>query len=108
MEIREMKYDEIINAYQMADYEGWNIGKTDHKTISDKSGFFALRIDGDIVAVIACIKYGISYAHIGLYIVKEEYRGKGHGFKLWTHALETIKGRNIGLDSTMLQISRLQ
>ena len=101
-----MKYDEFIIAYQIAHYEGWNIGKNDHKTIVDKSGFFALRIDGEIVAVIACIKYGISYANIGLYIVKEEHRGKGYGYKLWTFAMDTVKGRNIGLDSTMLQISR--
>ena len=106
MEIKEMKYDEFIYAYQMAHHEGWNIGKNDHKTIADKNGFFALRIDGEIVAVIACIKYGISYASIGLYIVKEEHRGKGYGYKLWTFAMETVKGRNIGLDCTMLHISR--
>ena len=106
MEITEMKYDEFIVAYKIAHSEGWNIGKQDHKTIVDKSGFFALKIEGDIVAVIACIKYGISYANVGLYIVKNDYRGKGYGYKLWNTAMETVKERNVGLDSTMLQVSR--
>ena len=106
MEIQEMRYDEFSTAYQIADSEGWNIGKNDHKTVVDKSGFFSMKIDGEIVAVIACIKYGTSYANIGLYIVKKECRGMGFGFALWKFALDTVKDRNIGLDATMLQISR--
>ena len=106
MEIVEMKYDEFIIAYQIADSEGWNIGKNDHKTVIDKSGLFAMKIESEIVAVIACIKYGVSYANVGLYIVKKEYRQKGYGYKLWQYAMITANGRNIGLDSTMSQISR--
>ena len=101
-----MKYDEFIIAYEIAHLEGWHTGRNDHKTISDTTGFFSLRIDGKIIAVIACIKYGTQYAHIGLYIVKKEHRGKGHGFTLWKFAVDSIKGRNIGLDANMIQIPR--
>ena len=52
MKIEEMKYDEFIVAYRIAHSEGWIIGKNDHKTIVDKSGFFALKIEGDIVALL--------------------------------------------------------
>ena len=106
MEIQQMKYDEFVVAYDIAHLQGWHTGKNDHKTITDIDGFFSLRMKGEIIAVIACIKYGVSYAHIGLYIVKEEYRGKGFGFTLWKFAIESIKGRNIGLDANMNQISR--
>ena len=101
-----MTYDEFIIAYQIADSEGWNIGKNDHKSVIDKSGFFAMKIDSEIVAVVACIRYGVSYANVGLYIVKKEYRQKGYGYMLWQYAMKTCGGRNIGLDSTMSQISR--
>ena len=101
-----MSYNEFITAYQIADSEGWNIGKNDYKTVVDKSGLFSMKIDGETVAVIACIKYGASYANIGLYIVKKEYRGMGFGFALWKFAVDTIKGRNIGLDANILQIPR--
>ena len=101
-----MKYDEFILAYQIADSEGWNIGKNDYKTVIDKSGIFAIKIENEIVAVIACIKYGVSYANVGLYIVKKEYRQKGYGYRLWQYAMKTVDGRNIGLDSTMSQIFR--
>ena len=103
-----MKYDEFIIAYEIAHLEGWHTGRNDHKTISDTTGFFSLQIDEEIIAVISCIKYGTQYAHIGLYIVKKEHRGKGYGYKLWKFAVDTIKGRNIGLDANMLQIPRYQ
>ena len=101
-----MNYEDFIVAYDLAHLQGWHTGKNDHKTITDMDGFFSLRTKGEIIAVIACIKYGVSYAHIGLYIVKEEYRGKGFGLNLWKFAIESIKGRNIGLDANMNQISR--
>ena len=101
-----MRYDEFVIAYDMAHQLGWHTGKNDHKSVSDLSGFFSLSIDGEIIAVIGCIKYGAMYAHVGLYIVKKEHRGKGHGYILWKYAVETIKGRNVGLDANMNQIKR--
>jgi len=38
-----------------------------------------------------------------MYIVDTNYRGKGYGLKLFNHALEYLKGRNIGLDAVVEQ-----
>ena len=101
-----MKYDEFSAAYELAHLEGWHTGRYDHETITDHTGFFSLNVSGEIVAVISCVKYGESFANIGLYICKKEHRGKGYAYKLWKFALDTIKGRNVGLDANMLQIYR--
>jgi predicted GNAT family acetyltransferase len=101
-----MKYDEFSAAYEMAHLIGWRTGRYDHKTITDHTGFFSLIVNGEIAAIISCVKYGDSYANIGLYICKQEHRGKGYAYKLWKFAVDTIKGRNAGLDANMLQIYR--
>ena len=106
MAIRQMKYDEFSTAYELAHLEGWHTGRYDHKTITDPTGFFSLNVNGKIVAIISCVKYGDSYANIGLYICKKKHRGKGYAYKLWKFALDTIKERNSGLDANMLQIHR--
>ena len=101
-----MKYDEFSIAYDLAHQEGWGTGLYDHRAITDTSGFFSLKVDGEIVAVIACVKYGLSYSHLGLYICKREHRGKGYAYRLWKFAMNTVGGRNVGLDANMLQIKR--
>ena len=101
-----MKKEEYSIAYELAGLEGWNTGRNDHKTITDQTSFHCLKLDGKIVATIGCIKYGKSYAHIGLYICRKEHRGKGYAYQLWKQAMKTIEGRNIGLDANMMQIQR--
>ena len=101
-----MKYDEFSAAYKLAHREGWHTGRYDHRAVTDRTGFFSLNVNGEIVAVISCVKYGDSYANVGLYICKKDHRGKGYAYKLWKFALETIKGRNTGLDANMLQVHR--
>ena len=106
MDIHQMNPEEFILAYNLAHLEGWNTGKYDHRTITDNTGFFSATVEGKTVAVIACVKYGMSYSNLGLYICKKEYRGKGYAYILWKFAMGTIEGRNVGLDANMLQIER--
>jgi ribosomal protein S18 acetylase RimI-like enzyme len=49
------------------------------------------------------VKYGMTFAFLGLYIVKPGERGKGYGHALWKAALATASGRNVGLDGVVAQ-----
>ena len=106
MDIFQMREDEIQVAFDLAHLEGWATGKHDHKAISDEfeSKVFGLKVGGEIVSVIAVIKYGSSYSYIGLYICKNTHRGKGYAYELWKYVMKTIEGRNVSLDAAMNKI----
>lgn len=85
--------------------EGWNPGLNDATCFAaaDPSGFFTGLQDDEPVATISVVKYGKTFAFLGLYIVAPEHRGKGYGLALWNAALATAPGRNIGLDGVVAQ-----
>lgn len=85
--------------------EGWNPGLHDAGCFAaaDATGFFAGMLDDEPVAVISVVKYGATFAFLGLYIVAPSHRGKGYGIALWNHALATAAGRNVGLDGVVAQ-----
>jgi ribosomal protein S18 acetylase RimI-like enzyme len=49
------------------------------------------------------VKYGATFAFLGLYIVKPGYRGRGYGMAVWNRALASARGRTIGLDGVVAQ-----
>jgi hypothetical protein len=55
-------------------------------------------IDGDMVAAISVVNQSNSFSFLGLYLCRPEYRGRGIGFALWSHALTHAGGRTVGLD----------
>lgn len=88
----------------LADHEGWNPGLSDGEYFfhADQNGFFIGELSGEPIGCISAVSYG-SFGFIGLYIVKEEYRKKGYGLALWNHAVQRLKGCNIGLDGVTAQ-----
>lgn len=92
-------------AIDWAAREGWNPGLHDAAAFgaADPTGFFVGEIDGAPAATISVVKYGASFAFLGLYIVAPEWRGRGHGLALWQAALATAAGRNVGLDGVVAQ-----
>ncbi|CAN5678757.1 hypothetical protein BH11ARM2_BH11ARM2_21040 [soil metagenome] len=40
-------------------------------------------LDGEPVGCISAARYGDDLGFIGLYIVRPDYRGRGHGIALW-------------------------
>lgn len=100
-----MSKDEVEIAMNWAAKEGWNPGIEDADTFyaADTTGFLVGKIDNAPIATISAVKYGASFGFVGLYIVKEEFRGKGYGLKIWQHAIDTLGGRNIGLDGVVAQ-----
>lgn len=103
--ISVMSQDELSTAISWARNEGWNPGVNDAAAFyqADPTGFLAGKYNDQIIATISAVKYGSDFGFIGLYIVKDEFRGKGFGFKLWEAAIASLAGRNIGLDGVLAQ-----
>jgi ribosomal protein S18 acetylase RimI-like enzyme len=100
-----MSQSEISTAINWARDEGWNPGIHDAAAFyqADPTGFLAGKYNDQIIATISAVKYGSHFGFIGLYIVKDSFRGKGFGFKLWEAAIASLSGRNIGLDGVLAQ-----
>lgn len=90
---------------EMAKNEGWDPGLCDAENFfaTDNKGFFIGELDGIPISCISAVKYD-GYGFIGFYIVKEEFRGRGFGLKIWQHALNYLKDVNVGLDGVVTQV----
>ncbi len=75
--------------------EGWNPGVSDQLVarIYDPEAFIALRINDHLVGGGAIISYGGLYGFMGLFIMHEDYRGKGLGAKLWHYRRDKLLSR---------------
>ena len=80
--------------------EGWNPGLHDANTFykTDHNGFFIAEIDGKPIGCISLVKYDVSFAFLGFFIVLPKYRGRGLGYQLWQHAMKYAGSSNVGLD----------
>jgi GNAT superfamily N-acetyltransferase len=102
-EIRQMTSSDLEIALDWAAAEGWNPGLTDAASFfaADSGGFFMGFLDSEPVSSISAVRYGDSFAFLGLYIVKPGFRGKGYGLQTWREALRTLEGRTVGLDGVV-------
>jgi GNAT superfamily N-acetyltransferase len=100
-----MTLPEVDFAVELAAGEGWNPGLDDagcfYKT--DPGGFLIGLLDGQPVGCISAVSYARQFGFIGFYIVKEEFRGRGLGIRLWREALGRLEGQNTGLDGVVAQ-----
>jgi GNAT superfamily N-acetyltransferase len=105
LRIRSMRTDEISIAVDWAAAEGWNPGLADAACFSrvDPDGFLIGELDGAPVATVSCVNYSASFAFLGLYIVRHDMRGRGHGLRVWNAAITHAGPRVIGLDGVVAQ-----
>lgn len=105
LQIRSLRPEEITVAVDWAAAEGWNPGLADAAcfAIPDAQGFFVGEIDGEPVATVSCINYDDRFAFLGFYIVREPFRGAGHGLRIWNAAIAHAGTRVIGLDGVVAQ-----
>lgn len=98
--IQPMTRDDLDIAIDWAAQEGWNPGKFDGDCYfkADPTGFLMGFLGDTPIASISLVKYKGNFAFLGFYIVAPHFRGKGYGLKLWTHAMDTVKGFNVALD----------
>ncbi|MEM9969129.1 MAG: GNAT family N-acetyltransferase [Pseudomonadota bacterium] len=86
--------------------EGWNPGVGDAEAFfaADPAGFFVAVDQQDApIASISVVNHTADFAFLGLYIVREEFRGRGIGHGLWRHALQHAGSRTVGLDGVEAQ-----
>lgn len=105
LQIRNLRPDEIALAVDWAAAEGWNPGLADAAcfAVPDAQGFFVGEIDGEPVATVSCVNYDDRFAFLGFYIVRERFRGAGHGLRIWNAAIAHAGARVIGLDGVVAQ-----
>lgn len=103
--VRVMTRGEVDLAIDWAAGEGWNPGLHDADSFYalDPHGFFLGLLHGKPVGCIAAVAYDDQLGFIGLYIVKPEYRAKGHGLQLFRAGMKYLGNRNIGLHSVFAQ-----
>ena len=103
--IRLLDRSEVARLVAWAADEGWNPGTDDAAAFfdSDPEGFLGAFVDGEMVAGISAVRYGSAFGFIGLYIVRPQQRGKGHGKALWDAAIASLAGRTVGLDGVPAQ-----
>ncbi|MEO8210458.1 MAG: GNAT family N-acetyltransferase [bacterium] len=92
-------------AVEWASKEDWNPGIYDASCFysADPKGFFIGLINNEPVACISVVSYDQSFAFLGFYIVKPEYRGKGYGLDIWNTVVDYHLTKNIGLDGVIAQ-----
>ncbi|RXT45050.1 GNAT family N-acetyltransferase [Bradyrhizobium betae] len=105
LQIHNLRPEEISVAVDWAAAEGWNPGLSDAAcfAIPDARGFFVGEIDGEPVATVSCVNYDDRFAFLGFYIVREGFRGAGHGLRIWNAAIAHARPRVIGLDGVVAQ-----
>ncbi|GAB5494245.1 MAG: GNAT family N-acetyltransferase [Phototrophicaceae bacterium] len=107
-EIRKMRRDELDFAIELAAKEGWNPGIYDADCFYsvDSDGFLIGLLDGQPISCISVVKYANNYSFLGFYIVKEGYRDKGYGYKIWQEGMAYLDEYNIGLDGVLEQVDK--
>jgi len=100
-----MTRKEVDIAIDWAAAEGWNPGFYDANCFyaADPNGFLIGLLGDEPIATISVVRYGDSFAFLGFYIVKPEYRGQGYGIQIWNAGLARLTGRNMGLDGVVAQ-----
>lgn len=105
MTFRTARQDELALILTWAAAEGWNPGQADAAAFhaADPAGFFVAERDGRPVAAISVVNHDADHAFLGLFLCLPDWRGKGIGFGLWTHALQHAGARSVGLDGVAAQ-----
>jgi GNAT superfamily N-acetyltransferase len=100
IQIRTATEDEVPVFIEWARCEGWNPGVHDGEChyAADPNGWFVAERDGDIVGTLAVTNYDASFSFGGFYIIREDIRGEGTGWKLWNHGIAHAGERNFGGD----------
>ena len=98
-----MSRKEVDLAIDWAAAEGWNPGLYDSESFykADPEGFLIGCINDLPIACISAVRYGKSFAFVGFFLVKPEYRGKLYGYYIGKACLERLKGRTIGIDGVV-------
>lgn len=100
IEIRTAERSEVPVFIDRAAGEGWNPGIYDgycHYAV-DPEGWFVATIGDEIAGTLVLTNYDDSFSFGGFFIVREDLRHTGTGWKLWNTAIAHVGERNLGGD----------
>jgi GNAT superfamily N-acetyltransferase len=105
IEIRPADRDGVATMLSWAADEGWNPGLADAAAFlrADPGGFLLGWLGDTPIAAVSIARYSPDFGFLGLYIVRPEHRGRGHGLAMWRAALELAGTRVVGLDGVVAQ-----
>ena len=105
MILRRAMRQELDLALDWAAREGWNPGLNDAAAFwaADPDGFFVAEMSGHPAAFVSVVNHSADHAFLGLYLCGPDWRGRGIGMALWTHALPHAGTRSITLDGVAAQ-----
>ncbi len=105
LEIRSMTAGDLQRTLDWAAAEGWNPGLQDAFCFAtvDPEGLLMGFLDGEPVGSITVVNYDDTFAFLGLFIVRPEFRGRGHGRALWDVGMAHAGDRLVGLDGVVEQ-----
>jgi len=83
----------------------WNAGVHDVETFTavDPEAWIVAEIDGRPVGIVLATRWNVSHGWIGLYLVHQEFRGRGIGLELFRAALARLAPGSVGLDGDARQ-----
>ncbi|WP_421726171.1 GNAT family N-acetyltransferase [Bauldia sp.] len=103
--IRPATLDDVRMMADWAAAEGWNPGHDDHHAFygADPNGFLVGWQGDEPISCISAVTYDDTYAFLGFYICRPEFRGRNAGFRLWQEGIQHVGDRTIGLDGVVDQ-----
>jgi hypothetical protein len=103
LDLRAMRPRDLDVAIEWAAAEGWNPGLHDADAFygTDPDGFLMGFVDGEPATSISVVRYGPTFAFLGLYICRRDLRGRGYGLATWTAGMATAGDRTVGLDGVV-------
>ncbi|PVE20399.1 GNAT family N-acetyltransferase [Microvirga sp. KLBC 81] len=103
--VRVMERHDLEVVIEWAAAEGWNPGLNDADCFqaADPMGFLVGSLGDEPVASISVVRYSSAFGFLGLYIVRQDQRGRGFGYRLWQAGMEYLGDRTVGLDGVVAQ-----
>lgn len=101
--IARMSRNEVDTAVDWARQEGWNPGLSDAECFyrADPGGFYAAKVNGELVGMVSMVRYSKDYAFGGFYIVRPDMRRMGIGAVLMDFFQSLSRGFNVGIDGVL-------
>lgn len=103
--IQQADFKDMDFFLSRAKEEGWNPGLQDSDPFycCDPGGFFIGYLKGEKIGCVSAVAYDESFGFMGFFIVLPPYRKQGFGHRLWTHGMNYLGNRIIGLDGVLSQ-----
>ncbi len=101
--IESMTQNDVQVAIQWAKQEGWNPGIHDAECFfkADPHGFYAAKLDDQIVGTFSIVRYSDNFAFEGLVIVRPDLRGNGVGSAMQHFINSHFADVTVGLDGVL-------